>query len=115
MYCKQLSENDKNVHYLEIIHIWNDLLVTELIFFNELGQILLSCKSLYEGKSISKLQVDIELKQIRVLIWKMLSFLNIISLYTEALVPSFHKPLKTSSIKFFGLPSEPSGDFRTEG
>jgi hypothetical protein len=38
-------------------------------------------------------------------------FLNIISLYTEALVPSFHKPLKTSSIKFFGLLSEPGSDF----
>jgi hypothetical protein len=36
---------------------------------------------------------------------------NIISLYTEALVPSFHKALKTSSIKFFGLLSEPGGDF----
>jgi hypothetical protein len=29
----------------------------------------------------------------------MLLFLNIISLYIEALVPSFHKPLKTSSMK----------------
>jgi hypothetical protein len=36
----------------------------------------------------------------------MLLFLNIISLYIEALVPSFHMPLKTSSIKFFGLLSE---------
>jgi hypothetical protein len=34
-----------------------------------------------------------------------------ISLYIEALVPSFHKPLKTSSIKFFRLLSEPGGDF----
>jgi hypothetical protein len=41
----------------------------------------------------------------------MLLFLNIISLYIEALVPSFHKPLKTDSIKFFGLLSEPDGDF----
>jgi hypothetical protein len=41
----------------------------------------------------------------------MLLFLNIISLYIEALVPSFHTPLKTSSIKFFGLLSEPGGDF----
>jgi hypothetical protein len=41
----------------------------------------------------------------------MLLFLNIISLYLEALVPSFHKPLKTSNIKFFGLLSEPGGDF----
>jgi hypothetical protein len=41
----------------------------------------------------------------------MLLFLNIISLYIEALVPSFHKPLKTISIKFFGLLSEPGGDF----
>jgi hypothetical protein len=41
----------------------------------------------------------------------MLLFLNIISLYIEALVPSFHKPLKISSIKFFGLLSEPGGDF----
>jgi hypothetical protein len=40
-----------------------------------------------------------------------LSFLNIISLYIEALVPSFHKPLKTSTIKYFGLLSEPGGDF----
>jgi hypothetical protein len=39
----------------------------------------------YEGKSITKLQMDIELKQIRVLIWKILSFLNIIS------VPSCYK------------------------
>jgi hypothetical protein len=38
-------------------------------------------------------------------------FLNIISLYIEALVPSFHKPLKTNSIKFFGLRSEPGGVF----
>jgi hypothetical protein len=42
----------------------------------------------------------------------MLLFLNIISLYIEALVPLFHKPLKTSSIKFFGLLSEPGGDFQ---
>jgi hypothetical protein len=34
-------------------------------------------RATYEGKSISKLQMDIELKQIRVLIWKMLLFLNI--------------------------------------
>jgi hypothetical protein len=61
---------------------------------------------IYVGKSISELQMDIELKQIRVLILKMLLFLNIISLYIEALVPSFHKPLKTSSIKFYGLLSE---------
>jgi hypothetical protein len=27
------------------------------------------------------------------------------------LIPSFHKPLKTSSIKFFELLSEPGGDF----
>jgi hypothetical protein len=67
--------------------------------------------SWYIGKSISKLQMDIELKQIRVLIWKILLFLSIISLYIEALVPSFHKPLKTCSIKFFGLLSEPGSDF----
>jgi hypothetical protein len=54
--------------------------------------------AIYIGKSISKVQMDIELKQIRVLISKMLLFLNIISLYIEALVPSFHKPLKTSRI-----------------
>jgi hypothetical protein len=36
---------------------------------------------------------------------------TVISLYIEALVPSFHKPLKTSSIKFFGLLSEPGRDF----
>jgi hypothetical protein len=53
--------------------------------------------------------MDIELKQIRVLILKMLLLLNIISLYIKALVPSFHKPLKTSSIKFFGLMLEPGG------
>jgi hypothetical protein len=41
----------------------------------------------------------------------MLLFLNIFSLYIEAPVPSFHKPLKTSSIKFFGLLSDPEGDF----
>jgi hypothetical protein len=41
----------------------------------------------------------------------MLLFLNIISRYIEALVPSFHMPLKTSSIKFFGLLSEPGDDF----
>jgi hypothetical protein len=40
----------------------------------------------------------------------MLLFLKIISLYIEALVPSFHKPLKPNSIKFFGLLSEPGGD-----
>jgi hypothetical protein len=55
--------------------------------------------------------MDIKLKQTRVLISKILSFLNIISLYIEALVPSFHKPLKTSSIKFFGLLSESGGGF----
>jgi hypothetical protein len=32
-------------------------------------------------------------------------------LYIEALVTSFYKALKTSSIKFFGLLSEPGGDF----
>jgi hypothetical protein len=42
---------------------------------------------------------------------KSVLFLNIISLYIEAIVPSFHKPLKTSSIKFFGLLLEPGGDF----
>jgi hypothetical protein len=47
--------------------------------------------------------MDVELKQIRVLILIILLFLNIISLYIEALVPAFHKLLKTSSIKFFGL------------
>jgi hypothetical protein len=41
----------------------------------------------------------------------MLLFLNIISLYIEALVTSFYKPLETSRIKFFGLLSEPGGDF----
>jgi hypothetical protein len=55
--------------------------------------------------------MDIELKQTRVLICKISLFLNIISLYIEALVPLFHKPLKTSSIKFFWLLSEPGGDF----
>jgi hypothetical protein len=55
--------------------------------------------------------MDIELRQTRILILKILLLLNIISLYIEALVPSFHKPLKTSSIKFFGLLSEPGGDF----
>jgi hypothetical protein len=55
--------------------------------------------------------MDIEFKQMRVLIWKILSFLNIISLYIEAFVPSFHKALKTSSITFFGLLSELGGDF----
>jgi hypothetical protein len=57
------------------------------------------------------LQMDIELKQTRVLILKILLFLNIISLYIEALVPSFHKPLNTSSIKFFGLLSQAGADF----
>jgi hypothetical protein len=71
----------------------------------------LHCMQIYIGKSRSTLQMDIELKQARVLIWKILLFLNIISLYTETLVPSFHKPLKTSSTKFFGLLSEPGGDF----
>jgi hypothetical protein len=55
--------------------------------------------------------MDIEFKQTRVLIWKIFLFLNIISLYIEAIVPLFHKPLKTSSIKFFGLLSEPDSDF----
>jgi hypothetical protein len=55
--------------------------------------------------------MDIELKQTRVLTSKILLFLNIISLYTETLVPSFHKALKTNSIKVFGLLSEPGGDF----
>jgi 23S rRNA U2552 (ribose-2'-O)-methylase RlmE/FtsJ len=53
---------------------------------------------LYVGKSISKLQMDIELKQTRALIGKVLSYHNIISLYIEALIPSFHKRLKTSNI-----------------
>jgi hypothetical protein len=70
-----------------------------------------NCRS--ESRSISKLQMDIELKQARVLIWKKkkLLFLNIISLYIETLGPSFHKPQKSSSIKFFGLLSEPVDDF----
>jgi hypothetical protein len=54
--------------------------------------------------------MDIELEQPRVLIGKVLLFLNIISLYIEALVPSFHKPPENQSIKFFGLLSEPGGD-----
>jgi hypothetical protein len=41
---------------------------------------------------------------------KILLFLNVIILYIEALVPSFHKPLKTSGKKFFGLLSELGGD-----
>jgi hypothetical protein len=53
--------------------------------------------------------MDIERKQTSVLI--LILFLNTISLYIEALVPSFHKPLKTSSIKIFGLLLEPGGDF----
>jgi hypothetical protein len=61
----------------------------------------------YVGKSISKLQMGIE----RVLIWKIPLFLNIICLYIEALITSFHKSLKTSSIKFFGLLLEPGGEF----
>jgi hypothetical protein len=68
----------------------------------------------YVGKSVSNLQMDIKLKQIRVLIWKMLLFLNIIFLYIEALFPSCQKPLKTSSIKFFGLLSEPGGDLHLQ-
>jgi hypothetical protein len=55
--------------------------------------------------------MDIELNQTRVLIWKIILFLNILSLYIEALIPSFHKPLKASSIKFIGPLSEPGGDF----
>jgi hypothetical protein len=50
--------------------------------------------------------MDIELRQRR---RKILLFLSVLSLYIEALVPSFHKLLKTSSIKFFGLLSEPGG------
>jgi hypothetical protein len=46
--------------------------------------------------------MDIEFKQMRVLIGKILLFLNIISLYIEAFVPSFHKPLKTSSLNSLG-------------
>jgi hypothetical protein len=42
---------------------------------------------------------------------KNIFILNIIFLHFEALVPSLHKPLKTSSIKFFGLLSEPGDDF----
>jgi hypothetical protein len=38
---------------------------------------------MYEGKSISKLQMDIELKQIRELIWKILLFLNIRTDYNK--------------------------------
>jgi hypothetical protein len=45
----------------------------------------------------------------------MLLFLNIISMYIEALVPLFHKPQKTSSLKFFGLLSEPGVDWDHEG
>jgi hypothetical protein len=54
--------------------------------------------TLYIGKSISKIQMDVELKETRVLIWQIFLFLNIISLYTEALVP-FHKPLKNQQHK----------------
>jgi hypothetical protein len=62
----------------------------------------------YEG-SISKLQMDIERKQISVLIWKN-AFISQHNLPVhEALFPSFHKPLKTSSIKFVGLLSDPGG------
>jgi hypothetical protein len=51
--------------------------------------------------------MDIELKQEY---WfEKKKFLNIISLYIETLVPSFHKPLKTSSIKLFRLLLEPGG------
>jgi hypothetical protein len=42
----------------------------------------------YVGKSISKLQMDIEREQRRVLIWKILLFLNIISLYIEVFFKS---------------------------
>jgi hypothetical protein len=39
------------------------------------------------------------------------TFISQHNLHIEALVPSFHKPLKTSGIKFFGLLSKPGGDF----
>jgi hypothetical protein len=42
---------------------------------------------MYVGKSISKLQMDKELKQITILIWKILLFLNIISLYIPGTSP----------------------------
>jgi hypothetical protein len=44
----------------------------------------------YEGKSISKLQMNVELKYIRVLMWVLLLFLNIIARYMVARVPSGH-------------------------
>jgi hypothetical protein len=65
------------------------------------------CACIYEGKSISKLQMDIELKQ-KSTDLKNTFISQHISLYIEALVPLFHKPLKTSSIKFFGLLLEPA-------
>jgi hypothetical protein len=47
---------------------------------------------MYEGKSVSKLQMDIELKQIRILIRNILLFLNIISLYIQAVAHRFTSP-----------------------
>jgi hypothetical protein len=64
------------------------------------------------GKSTSKLQMHIELKQIRVLICKMLLLFNIISLYTEALVPSFRQPLQTSCCRNQAVTSLQKGNYR---
>jgi hypothetical protein len=66
---------------------WTQDLETYVALHCEMYIYIAPNTSIYEGKTISKLQMDIELKQIRVLIWKILLFLNIISLYIEARVP----------------------------
>jgi hypothetical protein len=55
--------------------------------------------------------MDIEIKQTKSIDLKNTFISQHNLLYIEALVSSFHKSPKTSSIKFFGLLSEPGGDF----
>jgi hypothetical protein len=103
------TEQWRNNKYPRLLCKSQEILKYTLI--GNMQRLLILRPAMYEGKSMSELQMDIELKQTRVLIWKILLFLNVISLYTEALVPLFHEPLKISTIKFFGLLSEPGGDF----
>jgi len=55
---------------------------------------------IYEGKSISKLQIVIEKKRMWIMTYKQHLFFNLISKQIYTLVPPFHNSLETCGVKF---------------
>ena len=62
---------------------------------------------IYEGKSISKLQIVTENRWMRIMTYKQHLFSNVISKQIKTIVPPFHKSLETCAVKFLWLLSEP--------